>query len=63
MFIFRSFFIISILGIDLQGMVELGKTLAQHDDVARKCKVLELYIKNYQETFNAIEKVFHYMGI
>ncbi|XP_020283298.1 delta(3,5)-Delta(2,4)-dienoyl-CoA isomerase, mitochondrial [Pseudomyrmex gracilis] len=43
-------------GLDLQGMVELGKTLGQHEDVARKCKVLELHIKNYQETFTAIEK-------
>ncbi|XP_072750686.1 delta(3,5)-Delta(2,4)-dienoyl-CoA isomerase, mitochondrial [Anoplolepis gracilipes] len=43
-------------GIDLQGMMEIGQSLAQHEDIARKCKVLEPKIKDYQDAFTAIEK-------
>lgn len=43
-------------GIDLQGMMEIGQSLAQHEDVARKCRVLEPKIKDYQDSFTAIEK-------
>ncbi|EZA48298.1 hypothetical protein DMN91_002528 [Ooceraea biroi] len=43
-------------GIDLQGMVELGQSIAQHEDIARKCRVLELKIKEYQDSFSAVEK-------
>ncbi|XP_029675789.1 delta(3,5)-Delta(2,4)-dienoyl-CoA isomerase, mitochondrial isoform X1 [Formica exsecta] len=43
-------------GIDLQGMFEMGQTLAQHNDIARKCRALESKIKDYQDSFTAIEK-------
>ncbi|CAL1673164.1 unnamed protein product [Lasius platythorax] len=43
-------------GIDLQGMMEIGQNLAQHEDIARKCRVLEPKIKNYQDSLTAIEK-------
>lgn len=47
-----------VSGIDLQGMVQLGQNIAEHDDVARKCKYVKNQIKDYQDSFNAIEKVF-----
>lgn len=53
----ESFYLITILGIDLQGMFEMGQTLAQHNDIARKCRALESKIKDYQDSFTAIEKV------
>ncbi|XP_012149832.1 delta(3,5)-Delta(2,4)-dienoyl-CoA isomerase, mitochondrial isoform X2 [Megachile rotundata] len=43
-------------GIDLQDMMNLGQQLVEHDDVARKCKVLQQKIKGYQDSFTAIEK-------
>lgn len=43
-------------GIDLKGMMELGQSLIEHEDIARKCKVMEHKIKDYQESFTAIEK-------
>ncbi|XP_054000648.1 delta(3,5)-Delta(2,4)-dienoyl-CoA isomerase, mitochondrial [Hylaeus anthracinus] len=43
-------------GIDFQSLMQLGNELTKHEDVARKCKVLQLKIKEYQDSFNAIEK-------
>lgn len=43
-------------GIDLQGMMEMGQGLAEHEDIARKCKFLMPKIKDYQDSFTAIEK-------
>ncbi|XP_050462056.1 delta(3,5)-Delta(2,4)-dienoyl-CoA isomerase, mitochondrial isoform X2 [Cataglyphis hispanica] len=43
-------------GIDLHGMLEMGQALAQHNDIARKCRALENKIKDYQDSFSAIEK-------
>ncbi|XP_012228186.1 delta(3,5)-Delta(2,4)-dienoyl-CoA isomerase, mitochondrial [Linepithema humile] len=43
-------------GIDVQGMMEVGQNLAQHEDIARKSKVLESMIQDYQDSFTAIEK-------
>ncbi|XP_017876761.2 delta(3,5)-Delta(2,4)-dienoyl-CoA isomerase, mitochondrial [Ceratina calcarata] len=43
-------------GIDVKGIMNIGQELAEHEDIARKCKVLHLKIKEYQESFNAIEK-------
>lgn len=37
--------------------MELGEQLMEHDDIARKCKVIEPKIKQYQDSFSAIEKV------
>lgn len=55
------FYLAIILGIDLQGMMETGQNLAQHEDIARKCRVLEPKIKDYQDSFTAIEKVSQYL--
>lgn len=57
----KLFYLTTILGIDLQGMMEIGQSLAQHEDVARKCRVLEPKIKDYQDSFTAIEKVCQYL--
>lgn len=43
-------------GIDLHDMMKLGQNLGEHDDVARKCKILEQLIKDYQESFTSLEK-------
>ncbi|XP_077261175.1 delta(3,5)-Delta(2,4)-dienoyl-CoA isomerase, mitochondrial [Temnothorax americanus] len=43
-------------GIDLQGMMEIGQSLAEHEDIARRCKLLEPKIKDYQDSFTAIEE-------
>lgn len=37
--------------------MEFGQDLTKHKDIARKCKILQLKIKEFQESFNAIEKV------
>lgn len=55
------FYLTTILGLDLQGMMETSQSLVQHEDIARKCKVLESKIKDYQDTFTAIEKVSQYL--
>lgn len=57
----ESFYLTIILGLDLQGMMEIGQNLAQHEDIARKCRVLEPKIKDYQDSLTAIEKVSHYL--
>ncbi|CAB3359987.1 Hypothetical predicted protein [Cloeon dipterum] len=43
-------------GIDLQDMIELGGQLAEQEDIARKCKILEQMIKNYQDYISALER-------
>ncbi|XP_033330716.1 delta(3,5)-Delta(2,4)-dienoyl-CoA isomerase, mitochondrial [Megalopta genalis] len=43
-------------GIDLQDMVNLAPKLAEQEDIARKCKIMQLKIKDYQDSFSAIEK-------
>lgn len=43
-------------GIDMQDMMNLGQKLVEHDDVARKCKILQQKIRSYQDSFTAIEK-------
>lgn len=40
--------------------MKFGQDLTEHEDIARKCKILRLKIKEYQESFNAIEKVVYY---
>lgn len=42
-------------------MVEVGQSLAEHDDVARKCVIMERKIKDYQDSFTAIEKVSRFL--
>lgn len=37
--------------------MKFGQDLAKHEDIARKSKILQLRIKEYQESFTAIEKV------
>ncbi|XP_059483336.1 delta(3,5)-Delta(2,4)-dienoyl-CoA isomerase, mitochondrial [Neocloeon triangulifer] len=43
-------------GIDLKDMVELGGLLAEHDDIARKCKVIEDWLNGYQNDISAVER-------
>lgn len=43
-------------GIDLKDMVELASELAQHDDVARRCKILRSMITTYQDSITSLEK-------
>ncbi|XP_025422612.1 delta(3,5)-Delta(2,4)-dienoyl-CoA isomerase, mitochondrial isoform X2 [Sipha flava] len=43
-------------GIDLFDIMTLGEELANHDDIARKIKVLRKFIKTYQDCITAIEK-------
>ncbi|KAG8222148.1 hypothetical protein J437_LFUL000730 [Ladona fulva] len=43
-------------GIDLNDMSSMGAALAEHSDVARRCKVLEQKIKIYQDSISALEK-------
>lgn len=37
--------------------MSLGEEIANHDDIARKIKVLRKFIKTYQDCITAIEKV------
>ncbi|XP_076749757.1 delta(3,5)-Delta(2,4)-dienoyl-CoA isomerase, mitochondrial [Xylocopa sonorina] len=43
-------------GIDGSDIMNMGRELAEHEDIARKCKILHLKIKDYQESISAIEK-------
>ncbi|XP_076623614.1 delta(3,5)-Delta(2,4)-dienoyl-CoA isomerase, mitochondrial isoform X2 [Colletes latitarsis] len=43
-------------GIDISNLMQLGTEIAKHEDIARRYKVLQLYIKGYQNSFNAIEE-------
>ncbi|XP_076236643.1 delta(3,5)-Delta(2,4)-dienoyl-CoA isomerase, mitochondrial [Calliopsis andreniformis] len=43
-------------GIDVQNMLQLAPHLAEQEDVARKCRILEQKIREYQDSFTAIEK-------
>lgn len=43
-------------GMDLQDFMELGPRLAEIDDVARKCKIIEVMLKNYQDYISALER-------
>lgn len=35
----------------------LGEEIAKHDDIARKSKVVRVFIKTYQDCITALEKV------
>jgi Delta3,5-Delta2,4-dienoyl-CoA isomerase len=37
-------------------MIELGPKLAEQEDIARKCRILEEMIKNYQDYISALER-------
>lgn len=41
----------------MNDMMKLGQELAEHEDVARKCKILQQKIRDYQDSFTAMEKV------
>lgn len=43
-------------GIDLQSVVKLGEHLAEHEDIARRCKALGTIISKFQESLSSIEK-------
>lgn len=45
------------IGIDLFDLMNVGQEVANHDDIARKSKVLRSFIKTYQDCLTAIEKV------
>lgn len=44
-------------GIDLYDIVNLGKEISKHDDIARKSKIVRNFIKTYQDCVSALEKV------
>uniref|UniRef100_A0A1B6E6M7 Delta(3,5)-Delta(2,4)-dienoyl-CoA isomerase, mitochondrial n=1 Tax=Clastoptera arizonana TaxID=38151 RepID=A0A1B6E6M7_9HEMI len=43
-------------GIDFKDMASVGAKLAEHEDVARRCKILTNTIKSYQDSLTALEK-------
>ncbi|KAF4531873.1 hypothetical protein B566_EDAN000902 [Ephemera danica] len=43
-------------GIDLKDMGGIGAALAEKDDVARRCKILDEMIRNYQNYISALER-------
>jgi hypothetical protein len=45
------------LGIDLADAAQLGTKLGEHEDVARRCKILHDTIKLYQDAMTSLEKV------
>uniref|UniRef100_A0A336MTE1 Delta(3,5)-Delta(2,4)-dienoyl-CoA isomerase, mitochondrial n=1 Tax=Culicoides sonorensis TaxID=179676 RepID=A0A336MTE1_CULSO len=42
-------------GIDLLDMLQFGQELAEHEDVGRKGKLLEMMIKKYQDSITSLE--------
>lgn len=43
-------------GLDLKDAMSFGQGLAEHEDIARKCKFMNKKIKTYQDTCTSIEK-------
>uniref|UniRef100_R4G4P5 Delta(3,5)-Delta(2,4)-dienoyl-CoA isomerase, mitochondrial n=3 Tax=Rhodnius TaxID=13248 RepID=R4G4P5_RHOPR len=43
-------------GIDFNSMMSLGQTLSEHEDVARRCKILKSLIHKYQDSITSLEK-------
>ncbi|XP_043466089.1 delta(3,5)-Delta(2,4)-dienoyl-CoA isomerase, mitochondrial isoform X2 [Leptopilina heterotoma] len=43
-------------GLDFKDAMSFGQALAEHEDIARKCKVMKKKIKTYQDTCTSIEK-------
>lgn len=43
-------------GLDFEDAMKIAPELQQHEDIARKCKVLRTKIKEYQDSFTSIEK-------
>ncbi|XP_069692433.1 delta(3,5)-Delta(2,4)-dienoyl-CoA isomerase, mitochondrial [Periplaneta americana] len=43
-------------GIDLFDAAQINSQLAEHDDIARKCKVMLSKIKHYQDSLSSLEK-------
>uniref|UniRef100_A0A023F9K5 Delta(3,5)-Delta(2,4)-dienoyl-CoA isomerase, mitochondrial n=1 Tax=Triatoma infestans TaxID=30076 RepID=A0A023F9K5_TRIIF len=43
-------------GIDFNSMISLGQTLSEHEDVARRCKILKNLIHKYQDSITSLEK-------
>lgn len=41
-------------------MMDMGQSLAEHEDIARRSKLIESKIKDYQNSFTAVEKVICY---
>lgn len=37
-------------------MMKLGQEIAEHEDIARKCKVIAKKIKIYQDSITSLEK-------
>lgn len=37
--------------------MNLGEDVSKHDDIARKSKVVRAFIKTYQDSLTALEKV------
>ncbi|KAL2743494.1 hypothetical protein V1477_008983 [Vespula maculifrons] len=44
------------VGLDLQDNLDIFQKLSEHEDVARKCKILESVIRKYQNSMTSIEK-------
>lgn len=44
-----------MLGLDLADAMKLGSLLAEHDDVARKAKIILNKISTYQKSLSALE--------
>lgn len=45
------------LGIDLADAAQMGTKLGEHEDVARRCKIVHDSIKLYQDAMTSLEKV------
>lgn len=53
----RVYVMHSLKGIDFKDMTELASELAQHEDVARRCKILRSLITAYQDSITSLERV------
>lgn len=47
------------IGLDLQDNLDVYQELSEHEDVARKCKILDSLIKKYQDSITSLEKVLY----
>jgi hypothetical protein len=52
-----TYIIVAFLGIDLADAAQMSTKLVEHEDVARRCKIVHDKLKTYQDAITSLEKV------
>jgi hypothetical protein len=54
---FVNLYYCCFLGIDLVDAARIGTKVGEHEDIARRCKIMNDSIKLYQDAITSLEKV------